>query len=64
LKIDNGFERIDVKEAKLMHMNSSITLENLRNENNKLLTTIDGLLEEKGKQDQQINEIQAHLNKT
>ncbi len=35
--------------------------EDLRNENNKLLTTIDCLTQEKEKQDKQINEIQEYL---
>jgi len=37
------------------------SLEDLRNENNKLLITIDGLIQEEEKQDKQINEIREYL---
>lgn len=60
LKIDNGSERI-LDEEKLMNIDLVKSPEDLRNENNKLLTTIDCLTQEKEKQDKQINEIQEYL---
>ncbi|CAF4974711.1 unnamed protein product [Rotaria sp. Silwood1] len=57
---DNGSERI-VEKEKLMNIDLIKNLEDLRNENKSLSTTIDGLTQEKEKQDKQLNEIQQNL---
>ncbi|CAF3425927.1 unnamed protein product [Rotaria sp. Silwood1] len=57
---DNGSERI-VEKEKLMNIDLIKNLEDLRNENKSLSTTIDGLTQEKEKQDKQLNEIHQNL---
>ncbi|CAF4682952.1 unnamed protein product [Rotaria socialis] len=57
---DNGSERI-VEKEKLINIELIQSFEDLRNKNKSLSTAIDGLSQEKKKQDKQLNELQQYL---